>query len=265
MGRAADPVVRFIAQGDALRRAATAAAVADVRSEQARFRELEPLLRNLAERVRQAEEMCLLSLGYQRGNGKWQPVKCKHTRRRPKSDPDDGDKGPTRELFRHLAWQAGRGDREAGERLRHILQANPDIWRSIGDLRKHAEQSLIDLVARGNPVLAESVRLKTEEMRKALLAEADGTLERLLIDELVVCWLEQQYVRVAAIQPQQFKGDARFWQERHERANKRYLTIIRELATFRELVGNAGGVVPGPDVTKARNRRCGRPREAKVD
>ena len=186
IGRAADPVVQFIAQGDALGRAAAAAAVADVRAEQTRFRELEPQLRNLADRVQEMEEIYLLTLGYRRSEGGWQPVQYKN-KNRPMNNLGDGDERPTRELFQHLSRQANRGDRKAADRLRQILRENPDIWRSIGDLARHAEQSLIDLIARGNLVLGESVRLKVEEMRKSLLAEAtDETLEKLLIDEVVV-------------------------------------------------------------------------------
>jgi hypothetical protein len=187
-------------------------------------------------------------------------------RTRPRNDQEGGEERPTRELFEHLSWQANRGDREAAKRLRRILRANPDIWRSVGDLAEHLERSLIEQIARGNLVLGECVRLKAEEMRAALLAEAtDEKLERLLIDELVVSWLEEKYAGMAAIQPQQFKRDARFWEQRYERAKTRYQTAIKELAALRNLVAHVGGIVPKPDVTEGREGRCGRPLESRVD
>jgi hypothetical protein len=121
--------------------------------------------------------------------------------------------------------------------------SNPEIWQQFGDLAKHVERTLIDLVADGNVALAESVRQRTQQMRASLLDEAtDATLEALLIEHVVVSWLELSCARIAANQPQQHKGDARFCQQRQERAHKRYMSAIRELATIRELLG-AGDVV----------------------
>jgi hypothetical protein len=197
--------------------------------------------------MQRVQEINLLVSGYRRRNGRLQDVKFRNSKV-PRNDRDHADEPLTRELFEHLAHRANRGDRQAADRLRRILRDHPEIWQQIGDLAQHVERYLIDLVAGVNVALAESVRQTTQQMRASLLDEAtDTTLEALLIEHVVVCWLELYFARTAANQPQQHKGDARFWQQRQERAHKRYVSAIRELATIRELLGTSpNDVVPMP-------------------
>ena len=235
IGPESDPVVQLIAKGDALSRAESIAAVNEVRDEQAWFRSLEPALATLAERVEEAQAMQPTATGGKAMKGKPQR----------KSRAGDDGRQPTRELFQHLISQADRGDEDAADRLRRMLKDNPTIWQEIGDLAKHCEQSLIDLIASGNLLLKESLRLKTAELRTSLLAEAASTtLEKLLIEHVLVSWLELQLARMAAIQPQQNKHDARYWQERLDQANVRYMAAIEQLASIRKLLSNSEDIVP---------------------
>ena len=235
VGSEADPVVQIIAKGDVLSRAESAAAVSEVRDEQARFRTLEPVLATLAERVEEAQAVHLVATG-------WNAMNVK-TKRKSRAG-DDGER-PTRELFEHLVKQADRGDEDAADRLRRMLKDNPAIWQEIGDLAKHSEQSLIDLIANGNLLLKESLRLKTAELRTSLIAEAtSATLENLLIEHVIVSWLESQLARMAAVQPQENMRDARYWQERYDQANDRYLAAIEKLASIRKLLTGGEDVVP---------------------
>lgn len=243
IGRASDAVVTLLARGDSLSRAEASAAVAQVRSEQAAHRDVERLVENLAYGVREAHRVALLACGYRRSRGRLQAVKYRATT--PRSGVAPGAEPVTRELVEHLTRRANYGDRQAADRLRQILRANPEIWQEVGDLAKHAERCLIEMIAPGNLVLAESVRLQADRLRKSLLAEAtDTALERLLIDDVVVTWMEAEYTRVAALQPQQYKQDARYWAQAHERADGRYKSAISELATLRGLLGRGNAVLP---------------------
>lgn len=247
VGRASDPVVGLLARGDSLSRAEASAAVAEVRFEQAAHGDLEPVLEDLANRVQEAHRVALLACGYRRTRGKLQAVKYRNTTI-PRSDVASGTEPVTRELVDHLARRANYGDGQAADRLRQIIRANPEVWQDVGDLAKHAERCLIELIARGNVVLEESVRLQVDKLRKSLLAEATSTiLERLLIEHVVVSWLEVEFTRIAALQPQQFKQDARVWAQAHERADARFKSAIRELATVRGLLGHGTAVVPFPE------------------
>jgi hypothetical protein len=102
--------------------------------------------------------------------------------------------------------------------------------------------------------------LRAEALRKSLLAEAtDTTLERLLIDHIVVSWLDAEFTRVATIQPQKYKQDARFWTQRQERADARYLAAIRELATLRGLLGHTAPAISIPEPTEDQVQESGCP------
>jgi hypothetical protein len=241
VGPEGDPVVRLISQGDTLNQAEARTAVSEVRSEQAAFRELEPLLHAVVRGVREAQELNLLACGYRRRKGRLRAVKFRESKNHStginsKTAPDT--EPVTRELLDNLARRANRGDREAADRLRTLLRERPEIMREAGDLSRHAEQSLIKLITDGNLVLSESVKFQAEQLRQSLRSEAgDETLERLLIDHVVLCWLELHYVRTAAAQPQQHRCDSRFWEQRFERASARFTSATKELATLRELIG----------------------------
>lgn len=242
IGRACDPVVQVIAKGDQLGRAERSAAVDEVRSEQSEFKRLQPLLATLVKRFREGVDVCLLAEGFRRQNGEWQTMKT--TDDTGAHSPDETtDNPPTRELFQHLVKLANRGDRDAADRLRRIIRSHRSVWDAVGDLTKHAEQSLIGLISGDNLVLGESLRMKIDDLRNSLRGEADDEAGRLLVDQIVVAWLEMQHTRMAAIQPQQHRRDARFWDDRYERANARFLAAIRELVTVRELLGDKAGVV----------------------
>ncbi len=239
VGRGQDPVVQVIAKGDRLDQTEQAASVEEVRREQSEFQELQTLLLTLAKRVHQGLRICLLAEGFRRQKGEWKRMPKTDTKRTSKSSVDDGL--PSRERFQHLTRWAGRGDQDAAEELKEIIRNHRDIWDPVGDLTKHAEESLIKMIAQENLVLSESLRVKIEDLRKSLRGESEDETERLLADHIVVTWLEMQFTRMAAIQPQQHIRDARFWDERHERANARYLSTIRELIKLRELSGDVAG------------------------
>jgi hypothetical protein len=150
---------------------------------------------------------------------------------------------PSRELFQHLVKQADRGNRDAADQLRQIIRSHRDIWDTVGDLAKYIEQSLIGMISGDNLVLGESLRVKVDDLRDSLRGEVEDDVDRLLVDHIVVTWLETQHTRMAAIQPQQHIRDARFWDDRYERANTRFLAAIRELIRVREALGDEAGVI----------------------
>jgi len=153
-------------------------------------------------------------------------------------EPETTDEQPTKELIQHLIKQSSLGDQRAGERLRQIIRDTPEIWSQVGDLPKHTELSLIDLFSRGGVLLAESIRENVRHLRESLRSEAiDSVLEDLLIDHIVVTYLELNFTRMAAIQPQQYARDSKYWEQRHEKADARYRAAISELAKLRQLLG----------------------------
>lgn len=247
VGPQSDPGVRLIADWEALRRAEIKAATAAMRAEQDQFKELEPALETLAKLVDEAQEIHLLVCGYRRRNG---ALEAMNTRAYESSRRDtNGDETVTRELFEHLVHRANYGDATAAQELREILQDNPEIWQNVGDLARQAREGLVELIAEGNTAIKESVTLKLQEIDQSLRREAtDETLESLLIDHIVVCWLELYFVRMAAMQRLEHKKDQRFWDGRVKQANRRYVSAIKELGNLRSLLGRPASVLPFPGV-----------------
>ncbi len=209
LGAESDPIVRVLADGDELHSAESTEAVSEVRSEQASYRELEPALEDLVEALKGVQETNCLAYGFRRRKGKLQAVKFRNSKPKVNDNTNDGEP-ISRELFDHLAHKANRGNCEAAQRLRDLLQSHPEIWQEVGDLTRHVEEALIDLIASDNVLLEESVRKEAYQLRQSLLAESrDPTLELLLIRHIVVCWLDCEFTRMASLQPQQYKQDGR--------------------------------------------------------
>lgn len=236
VGRIADPVVGLVSRQDQLDRADQATAVDEVRSEQSEYKQLQTLLRTLAGQVRQRLRIYLLSREGELQAGEWTPM-TKTPAAAGRKSSASVEEEPTRELFEHLTRQASRGDQEAAERLRRIIRTHPEIWNAVGDLSRHAEQSLIRLIAGKNLVLSECLHVKVDDLRRSLLGTSAEAAIGLLVDQVVINWLELQFVQMAALQPQQHGRDARFWEDRYERAHARYLASVRELQTVRHLPG----------------------------
>lgn len=239
-GSGSDPVVWAIAMADTLQRQQSEADVAQVRAEQAAYRELQPRLAELSKKTDRATRMLLLAHGIrlQTRKGKWVKIMQDARQLKPHNPQNTQVEEPTRELLNHLAKQANRGSRKAAERLRTILKENPQFSKPMGDLAQHAERSLIDMIAGTNILFKESLWLYVQELREALQAGAsDDPLDGLLISHLVVISLEMQFARLAAIQPQKYLRDARHWEQRHELASARFLAAIRQLVFIRQLLG----------------------------
>jgi hypothetical protein len=140
-----------------------------------------------------------------------------------------------------LVGRANTGDPEAVAGLRAFLDANPELWRRIGDLGGHAEAAWAGLVARGDRLIAESVRREADRLRAELLGERPGPVERLLADQVVVTHLELHYHQLrAADAPGVTRGQRSAADGRLAGAQRRHLAAVRMLAAVRKLTGRAG-------------------------
>ncbi len=246
LGKSDDPVVQVIAKADHLGQVERAASVKEVRLEQLAYKQLQPLLSTLAKRLQEGVRVCLSARGFWRKMGEWKAMETTKMSGERRANDSANDR-PTREVFEHLVAQASRGDRDAADQVRRIIRDHRDIWDAVGDLNKHAETSLINMISGNNLVLRESLRAKVDDLRSSLRGNSREEADRLLADHVVTTWLEIQYTRMAAIQPQQNVRDARFWSDRHDRAHTRYLAAVKELIAVRELLGHTGVVVPMPE------------------
>jgi sirohydrochlorin ferrochelatase len=136
--------------------------------------------------------------------------------------------------------QANAGDPAALPALRKILDEHPDLAAALGDLARHARQSLIALAAGGSPLAWEAIVHQVDALRARLLDEVASVLERLLVERLVVCWVEVHHASVdLTARLQSGTGDdpaARAAVLRLNKANSRFLSATKTLAVVRKLL-----------------------------
>jgi hypothetical protein len=124
--------------------------------------------------------------------------------------------------------------------MKQAFDDHPELTALLGDLVAVAEESLLTLAA--GPCLAtrEALSRQVAALRARLRATAQSELELLLIDRIVVSWIEVYYGDAyLAQQLLQSAGAAKATQaaqQRLDRAHQRFLTSVKALATVHKLV-----------------------------
>lgn len=136
-----------------------------------------------------------------------------------------------------LAARANKGDRNALGQLRCFLDRHPKVHATVGDLTRRAEAAWLDLVV-GDDVLArESVQRELAVMKAKLTGAHPTIMEKMLADEIAVCFLARQHAEVAATSAGKGSlAQAAFRVRRADSAQRRYLASLKTLATLRALV-----------------------------
>jgi hypothetical protein len=150
------------------------------------------------------------------------------------SNGHDGPTLPPRTEFDALVALAEEGDSDALRRLRLLLRTHPSIWEGVTDFPKQAEDSLINLIANDCPFLSESLRCRLARLRMDLTDIGDGPIERLLVERVVLSWLDLNFTQITVIESRERRTDNRTWGQRVDRAQRRYLAAIKALARVRQ-------------------------------
>jgi hypothetical protein len=217
------------------------------RDERERLRETLVPLVELSEAATLLIRASLLAAGFhQHARGEWR-------RRRMVSnqvtDPPPTLAGPGD--LAELARRVQAGDATALPALRATLEANPEVWRRAGDLAAHAREALVRHAAGANVVLAESLRLRVEEITRELAGPAPTPLERLLAERGAACWLQANFHdALAAVNPELSPRQAEQLRRSQDSAHRRFLSALKAMATVRRLLAPAAKAG-----TKGRKRR----------
>jgi hypothetical protein len=136
-----------------------------------------------------------------------------------------------------LVRRAEQGDREALSELRPVLEASPALLRPY-DIARTARRAWMEAMAGRDLLFLESLERQTAELRSTLAGPAPTPLESLLVERIIVCWLQVHYAdtvyaqNMGKLSPQ---GNE-LQQRRQDRAQRRYLTAIKALAQVRRLL-----------------------------
>jgi len=122
--------------------------------------------------------------------------------------------------------------------LRRLLSHIPDLWRAGGELAEYARLKLIQSIST-RPLVQEFVKAGSKHICRSLGYDDAPEIERLLIDQVVLCWLRLNLLEVqyTAVRNQQTMtiDQANFLEKRLDYAQRRYLRACETLARVRKI------------------------------
>lgn len=147
-----------------------------------------------------------------------------------------GASAPTQAEVKALLQQAEQGDRTVLPALRAYMDLAPGLWAQRGDLALVMQQMLIGLVASKSLVVQETIARKCTALTQELAGPTPSPLERLLVERVVLCWLQLHYAEGLRLQTKEVTSQQEeFHQRRISKMHTRYLSAIRTLAQVRRL------------------------------
>jgi hypothetical protein len=144
------------------------------------------------------------------------------------------------EELRQRVERAERGDETALPGLRRWLDTTPALWKQYGDLAAAAQRAWVDRAAGDNLMLKESLTRQLDALKAELAGAAEPPpLEGLLIQRIAACWLQTHYadalyaqLRWEAVNPAYVRAVGHL----QDRAHRRYLAAVKQLALVRKLI-----------------------------
>ena len=121
-----------------------------------------------------------------------------------------------------------------------VLAENPAAWRAAGDVMEHTAQALIDDLGGDNSYFVrESLATGWARLAVDLARPGDGELERLLVQQVALCWLKLAYTeyqhRHVLTNGKATIAQGDFWERRLSAAQRRYVRAAEALARVRRL------------------------------
>jgi hypothetical protein len=150
------------------------------------------------------------------------------------------DPGERRKQVRELIKCAEKGDESILPAIRELLDLDPSLVEGVGNLALQVQASWIKAYTGGNLVLVEAAERKMREMRDELAGPSPSPLERLLVERILACWVQMNYLDAIYAQ-RMASGEAVAWeaheghQRRQDRAHGRFLSAVKTLALVRRL------------------------------
>lgn len=121
--------------------------------------------------------------------------------------------------------------------LQRAFGDHPGLWRIVGDMAMQAQQGMIEKYTT-QPVVQEAITAGIGALSRELGREHAPMLEKLLIDQVIICWInhydvQRRYTANMASNPTLEQGT--YWEKRLSSAQRRYLRACETLARVRKL------------------------------
>lgn len=119
-----------------------------------------------------------------------------------------------------------------------FLFQHPEYWRIAGDLAEQATLTMIDGM-HATKAMKESLAVGVHHTAAELTQPGDGELERLIIRQIVGCWVSLSYVEYVlgrnTVEGNFTIPQGAYWEKRVSSAQRRYLRALETLARVRRL------------------------------
>lgn len=147
---------------------------------------------------------------------------------------------------RNKADAAKATDADRAE-LRRLYDVHPKVWQAQGQLAVYAQNDLIDHI-KGAWSVKESVRRTVIDLRAQLGYDSATAIERLLIEQVVICWIRLQCQELIYTAVTRSGEPVTLTKAEHEArmltsVQHRYLRAVETLARVRRLLH-----LPGPQL-----------------
>jgi len=128
--------------------------------------------------------------------------------------------------------------------LRKWVNEYPELWKVVFDIARFLEDNFIHNMM-GDQASIIAIRKNTEEIRKGFDYYSSSILEQMLIDNIVISWLNLQYANSQLLT--KLTRDERivileFWEKRVNAAQRRYLRACESLMRIRRLMSLNPGI-----------------------
>ncbi len=122
--------------------------------------------------------------------------------------------------------------------LRRYLEQHREVWRVLGDVSEFAYNRLVDATVGDQEALRESLKAGKQAMREDLGYRQSSALERILIDQIILCWLRLHHAEFKYTEVQNRSRSlalASHWERKLSATQRRYLRACETLARIRKL------------------------------
>lgn len=131
---------------------------------------------------------------------------------------------------------ATEGDESQLSFIKATLANAPGLIEAAGNAGALAETAWFRRYAGHDVLTREGLKLKAERLKREILGAQSSPLERLLVDRVVICWLQVSfYDGNEAASGDRSIRQAEFDMKRQESMQRRYLRAVRTLAEVRRL------------------------------
>ena len=127
-----------------------------------------------------------------------------------------------------------RADRDE---LRRLLRENPRMWKWAGDVAARATNHVIATYSQGNAFIEESQQRAVELLREQYGYKDAPPLERMLIEQIIICWLRLNSLEVAHTSKTYESHTIEaglYWDRRLTNVQRRFTRAVESLARVRK-------------------------------